>query len=156
MPMITLSRLALAVLTGGPVVGVVVTGVPAPKPEPSAGRIVGEWSYAASIKQPNDTEVVWTFRDNGTVRIDGVDRANGEEVRGPMVGRWRLEGRDLLVTWETWNERDNHPVQVEERLRIRELTDGALAVQVIYAPPRDPPEGHTLEFKRFGGWDRRR
>ena len=136
--------------------GVLVAfGVPAPKVEPTKRALVGEWSFTSSLKQPNDTEVVWTLRENGTVRIDGFDRASGALARGPMVGRWRLEGRDLLCVWEVWNEAERRPAQVQERLRVRESGAGSLALQVIYPPPRDSEEGATLEFKRFGGWVQR-
>jgi hypothetical protein len=82
-----------------------------------------------------------------------VPCSNGKLVRGPMVGRWRLEGQDVLVNWESWNEAKRPPWQVEERLQVRQLNEGSLTLQVI--PPRQPAEGRTLEFKRFAGWDKR-
>jgi hypothetical protein len=132
--------------------GMALLAAPTPKPNVLEHRLVGEWSFKATREKENDSEVVWTIRENGSVRIDMVTARTGEKVRGPMVGRWTLDRGDLLVTWETWNEAHSRPVQVEERLRVRELEQANLTLRQIYAPPRDPAEGITLEFKRFAGW----
>jgi hypothetical protein len=135
----------------------VLTALAAPpaKPDVTKQKVVGEWSLKSSAESPDKIEVVWTFRDSGIVRIDAIDQKSGDQVR-VLVGQWRLENQDILLVEESWNQARQRPWQVEERLHVRELAEGAMSVQVIYAPPHQLEEGRTLEFKRFAGWGKPR
>jgi hypothetical protein len=115
-----------------------------------AEKLKGEWSFTATRDQPDDTEIVWTFRPNGVFRIDGIDRKTRKQVKG-LVGLWSVEKGDLHLVEEVWNDKYLCPMQTREWLRIPSVSETELVLQPleasVYRMERKP-----LEFKRFAGW----
>jgi hypothetical protein len=148
-------RFTLGVLAVAIAGTVAISAEPRRQPGP-AGRIVGEWSQVVTVKKANDTLMVWTFRPTGVCRLDALDRATGKQPRGPDVhlpgvGSWKIDGKDLLVTWEKWSDSRQRPVRDEVRLRLEKLTDKELVTRLIPADRPDAKE-KPARWTRFEGW----
>src|SRR4051812_40916375 len=93
------------------------------KPVFSAEHLVGEWSQVITRQQKDDTLLVVTFRKNGVCRLDALDRATKKQPTGPDchlpgVGTWKVEGSELVIVWENWNEAEQRPIEQKDRSRI--------------------------------------
>ena len=121
------------------------------------GKLVGEWQRPVRGEKPDDTLMVWTFRDTGVCRIDYLDTATGrvnvEVFAGsPGVGRWRLDGGELVVETEAWVGDKRLPHRHVERLPVESLTADKLVVRRL--PDPRTTRWVTEAYTRFAGWDK--
>ena len=75
------------------------------KPGVAAEQLVGEWKQPVTLHKKDDTLMVMTIRRNGVCRLDALDRASreqpqGPDVRLPGVGTWKMDGQELVISWE--------------------------------------------------------
>jgi hypothetical protein len=129
-------------------------------PDDLTNTIAGEWSLPTSRDTADDTLVVWTFEADGIVRLDAIDAQNREKVReGPMVGRWRVDGKELVCRWEVWDDRRHRPAegaQTEERFRVRSVSKKELVLLVVARRGRPVSKEEIIRYKRFPGWEQER
>ena len=107
-------------------------------------------------QKADDVLIVLTFRPNGVCRFDAVDAVTREQPRGPkdrlpMVGTWKLEGKELVLTLENWNEGKQRPIEVVNRMRLEKLTEQELVYRPIL-PDRPEEKQEVSKWKRFEGW----
>jgi hypothetical protein len=127
-------------------------------PDNLTKKIAAEWARSASRGTADDTLIVWTFKADGIVRLDAIDVQSRKKVReGPMVGRWYVDGKEVVCRWEVWNDRQHRPAEgteAEERFRVRSLSEKELALLVVTKRGRPVAEEELLRYKRFPGWER--
>jgi hypothetical protein len=110
----------------------VAPGADPAQPVVTAEKIMGEWSSGVGVQDPrgygNETWlVVLTFRPSGICRADTVEASTGKRIRVDdlpatkgnnlrlkdnnlsNVGQWRVDGSDVVVVWERWDESSNRP-----------------------------------------------
>src|SRR5882724_725176 len=100
-------RLALfTILTAG-LIGSLYLHAEPPRAEPpkvatTEKKVIGSWSIISTNQEKDDAEIVWTFRADGTCRVDAIDRKSREHVRNGhgMMGRWQLKNDDLIFQWD--------------------------------------------------------
>jgi RNA polymerase sigma factor (sigma-70 family) len=122
----------------------------------TAERIVGEWQQVVSLKKPDDTLLVMTFRKSGICRLDALDRTSRKQVQGPEVhlpgvGLWKIDGPDLVITWENWNQGTHRPVAQLDRYKIERSTDKELFYRAT-VPGRAIEDFPLAKWVRFEGW----
>jgi hypothetical protein len=120
-------------------------------------QLAGEWLLSTSQSTPDKALIIWTFKSDGIVRIDAIDPRSREKVReGPMVGRWRVKGDEIICTWEVWNDKQHRPTrgeEAEEWFRVRTMNKSELALEVVSRRGKPVAEGELLRYKRFSGWE---
>jgi hypothetical protein len=121
-----------------------------------AKKLSGEWSIPQKRQSANDTLTVWTFRNDGTVRLDAIDAQSRQKVReGPMVGRWRVDGDEVVCIWEVWNDTYRRPArdtEASDRFRVRAISEKELSLQVVARRGRPVSDEELLRYQRFSGW----
>ncbi len=135
-----------------------------PKPAVTAERVRGEWFAQGSLEdREGQVNIIVNFRPSGICRIDTVDGATGEKVRVDdlpatkagnhlsNVGQWRVDGTDIVVVWERWDEATNRPAQREVRYRVESLSDDELVFKVFHPDGKSGRHAHL--WRRFQGWD---
>jgi hypothetical protein len=127
-------------------------------PDNLTKKITGEWAQPGALHKADDSLVVWTFKADGIVRLDAIDVESRKKVREmPMVGRWHVDGKEVVCRWEVWNDRRNRPskgAECEERFRVRSLSEKELVLLVVARRGRPVIEEELISFKRFPGWER--
>ena len=150
------SKQSLAVFLFMAVVGgsSVLCGAEDVKTPDTTKQLAGEWLLSNSQHAPENVVVIWTFKPNGIVRLDAINAKSREKVReGPMVGRWRAEGKDIICNWESWNDRQHRPAEAEERFRVRMVSKSELLLEIVSRRGKPVAEKESLHYKRFSGWE---
>jgi len=137
------------------VVGLLSGDEPA-KPGVAAEQLVGEWKQLVTLHKKDDTLMVMTIRRNGVCRLDALDRASreqpqGPDVRLPGVGTWRMDGQELVITWEKWSPAYQRPIEQVDRYQIEKATETELVWRLIGV---DEPleQAEPTRWVRFEGW----
>ncbi len=137
------------------VVGLLSGDEPA-KPGVAAEQLVGGWKQIVTRLKKDDTLMVITFRHNGVCRIDALDRASreqpqGPDVRLPRVGTWKMDGQELVITWEIWSPAYQRPIESVDRYQIEKATETELVWRLTGV---DEPLEHVepTRWVRFEGW----
>lgn len=117
------------------------------KPDDLTQRLTGEWKLIG-----NEMEIVWSFKATGIVRLDVSSERHRTSLTMPMVGRWRLDGDEVVCTLEVWNDKYNRAVETEERLRVRTINDKELTLVVVAQLGKRVKDGKVLQYQRFPGW----
>ncbi len=122
----------------------------------SKDLLQGEWTSLGTREKKDDIMLVMTFRPNGVCRLDAVDTVTRKQPRGPKdrlpgVGIWKIDGNDVVITWENWNEGKERPIQVPHRIRVEKLTEKEFVYRTIL-PDRPKEKQEATKWKRFEGW----
>ncbi len=136
-------------------IGAILLRLKSPGTNDLADRLTGEWEVLPSLKFPEDMVVVWTFKSNGIIRVDAIDAQSRKTVRElPLVGRWQVDGGEVVCTWESWQATKNRPTENEERLLVRSISENELVVVVTGCDGRRVADEQLLRYKRFPGWSK--
>jgi hypothetical protein len=132
------------------------TAEPPKKLTVTAEMVRGEWQQITTRKKADDTMLVMTFRKNGICRLDAIDLVTGKMPEGPDVhlpgvGLWKIDGQDLIITWEQWSDGRNQPVQSENRFRVINLDEKELVYRLIL-PDRPNEKLEPNRWRPFEGW----
>ena len=137
------------------VVGLLSGDEPA-KPGVAAEQLVGEWKQLVTLHKKDDTLMVMTIRRNGVCRLDALDRASreqpqGPDVRLPGVGTWKMDGQELVITWEKWSPAYQRPIEQVDRYQIEKATETELVWRLLGV---DEPleQVEPTRWVRFEGW----
>jgi len=126
------------------------------QPAIAAEQLVGEWKQLVTLHKKDDTLMVMTIRRNGVCRLDALDRASreqpqGPDVRLPGVGTWKMDGQELVITWEKWSPAYQRPIEQADRYQIEKATETELVWRLIGVD--EPLEQVELtRWVRFEGW----
>jgi len=126
------------------------------QPAIAAEQLVGEWKQLVTRQKADDTLLVMTIRRNGVCRLDALDRATreqpqGPDVRLPGVGTWKVDGQELVITWEKWSPADQRPIEQVDRFQIEKATETELVCRVVI-PDRPREQVEPAKWVRFEGW----
>ena len=133
-----------------------LSGDEAPKPGVAAEQLVGEWKQVVTLHKKDDTLMVMTIRRNGVCRLDALDRASreqpqGPDVRLPGVGTWKMDGQELVITWEKWSPANQRPIEQVDRFQIEKATETELVYRAIITD-RPSEQVEPAKWGRFEGW----